>query len=153
MKFRFAVFTATLGIAGALPALAAGEVPAPLRQAVERANSAWDTQMRRGDAAGIASAYAADGVFVALDGRCFRGPREIEGQMRRRFETSGKAVQTSLHSRRLIADGEFGFEWGDASMTFRGAGGKSAESRGGYFTVWRRDREGNWKIFRNLVLP
>jgi ketosteroid isomerase-like protein len=133
--------------------LAAGTVRSPLSDAVERANSAWDGQMRRGDAAGIASAYGEDGVFVGLDGQCFRGPTEIEGRMRRRFETSGNAVATSLHSKKLMVQGDLGFEWGDASMTFRDPQGKTVESGGGYFTIWRRASDGAWKIFRNVVLP
>jgi uncharacterized protein (TIGR02246 family) len=126
---------------------------ARLEETIKTVNAAWKEQMRTGNAAGMASAYEDDGAFVGVDGSCTLGRAEIEKRMRARFEESGLAVDTYVHSRSLVIENELGFEWGDASMTFAGKNGSPFTNRGGFFTIWRRQPDGSWKIYRNVVLP
>lgn len=114
---------------------------------IDQANRDWSTGMVQGDAARVADAYAADAVFCDAKGTCTTGHDAIERLMADRLK-AGPARSAAAHSTRRVADGGFIYEWGSAQLV--NAVGKEVSGR--YFTVWV-ERNGRWKIFRNLVLP
>jgi len=48
-----------------------------------------------------------------------------------------------------VQQGSFVYEWGRAEASF--ANGNNVVDR--YLTVWHRQSDGSWKIFRNMVIP
>lgn len=134
---------------------AAGSDPvttiASAREAIEVANSSWLPQMKRGDAAGVAAAYADDGVLLTSNGTALRGRAAIAARYRTELTVLGKVVDGGLVQEGVTVSGGMIYEWGHGWLAFQKEG-KRQVSSGPYFTVWRRGPDGSWRILRNLVL-
>ncbi len=139
--------------AGVLAAFTAGgSGDTTLDKAMAKANSEWTVAMKTGDVAIIVSPYTDDAVFVGYDGSCAKGRAEIEQLYRSRFANGGLAVSAKLEPRSVDVDGDFAYETGSGEIeTVRD--GKTTVTRGRYLTVWKRQSDGDWKVFRNVVLP
>ncbi len=121
-----------------------------LAEAVAKANSEWLTAMKTGDAAVIAAPYAERGMFVFPDGSTIQGRDAVEKMYQTRFEQRGRAVSTSIDSKKLELDGDLAYEWGVATIGMM-KDGKPVTAGGRYLTVWQKQASGEWQIFRNLV--
>jgi|HubBroStandDraft_5_1064220.scaffolds.fasta_scaffold384644_2 uncharacterized protein (TIGR02246 family) len=124
-------------------------VPADAETGIGRINADWGPAMQNGDADTILAAYAPDAVFCSGDGRCYSGLENIAAMTRARLAAHGPAKHATAHTTQMVQDHGFIYEWGQAEIV--SAEGKT--SGGGYFTIWRKQRDGHWKIFRNIVLP
>ena len=123
-----------------------------LLAAVKKANSDFEIAMTKSDSATIAEPYTADAVFVSPDGTATRGRAAIEQLYRDRFAKSGPALETKIVSEELMLDGDFAYERGRGSITRR-VKEERVTDWARFLTVWQRQPDGAWKIFRNIVLP
>jgi len=123
-----------------------------LLAAVKKANSDFEIAMTKSDVATIVEPYAADAVFVSPDGTATRGRAAIEQLYRDRFAKSGPALETKIVSEELMLDGDFAYERGRGSITRRVRDERVTDGAR-FLTVWHRQPDGAWKIFRNVVLP
>jgi len=119
------------------------------RRGIEAGNQAWIDGMKQGAAAPIAATYAASAVDCAPNGECIRGRAAIEQHLRERIAKFGRARSASVTSMGSVQQGDFVYEWGRAEAAF--AGGQKVAGR--YLTVWQKQPDGSWMIFRNLALP
>ena len=124
-------------------------VPNQAATDIEKANRDWGTAMQRGDADTVVAAYAPDAVFCTRDGRCFSGFAAIADMTRAAMTKNGPMQSAEAHTTKRVEDHGYIYEWGQATMVI-GAGKTVA---GGYFTIWCKQPDGHWKIFRNIVLP
>lgn len=145
--------------AAAIPAVgmhSAGPDPVTLiasaRQAIEAANSGWLPAMKRGDAAAVAAAYAADGVLITSKGAAIRGRSAIAARYRAEIAQAGQVIDGGLVQEGVTVSGGLIYEWGHGWLVFRQKDGTRRKSSGPYFTVWQRGSDGAWAIIRNLVL-
>lgn len=138
---------ATLQAAGSDPVTTI----ASAKEAIEVANSRWLPQMERGDAAGVASAYADDGVLLLANGTALRGRAAITARYRTELTQLGRVVDGGLVQEGVTVSGGLIYEWGHGWLAFQKEG-KRKVSSGPYFTVWRRGPDRSWRIIRNLVL-
>lgn len=129
-------------------------VLASARPEIDAANAAWLPGLQRRDAAAITAAYADSGLFVAPDGTVTRGRAAVAAMYAARFPRLGEirggaVVQDGL----ALAGPSLVYEWGHAWLELapRAAGGAPVRSGGTYLTVWRRERDGHWRIARNLA--
>lgn len=116
---------------------------------IHEGNQAWVNGMKSGDAAKIAMTYAADALDCGATGECVKGRAAIERAMQQRVAKIGRADSASVMSLGSVQRGNFVYEWGSATAAF--ANGKKIE--GSYLTVWQKQKDGSWKIFRNMALP
>lgn len=116
---------------------------------IHEGNQAWVNGMKSGDAAKIAATYAADALDCGATGECLKGRAAIERAMQQRVAKIGRADSASVMSLGSVQRGNFVYEWGSATAGF--ANGKKIE--GSYLTVWQKQKDGSWKIFRNMALP
>lgn len=116
---------------------------------IHEGNQAWVNGMKSGDAAKIAATYAADSLDCGATGECLKGRAAIESATKARTAKMGRAASASVMSLGSVQRGNFVYEWGSATAAF--AGGKKIE--GSYLTVWQKQKDGSWKIFRNMALP
>ena len=123
-----------------------------LLAALKKANSDFEIAMTKSDTATIAEPYTADAVFVTPDGTATRGRAAIEQLYRDRFAKSGPALETKIVSEELMLDGDFAYERGRGSITRR-VREERVTDWARFLTVWQRQPDGAWKIFRNVVLP
>lgn len=147
-----ALFGAGPGSAPERPRVVPAGADPRLLSAIERANTEFEIAMTQSDKAAIAAPYTADAVFVTPDGAATKGRAAIEGLYRDRFARSGPALETSIESRELMLDDDVAYERGSGLIT-RLVNGRRVTDRSRFLTVWQRQSDGAWKIFRNIVLP
>jgi uncharacterized protein (TIGR02246 family) len=126
-----------------------GAIESGARKEIDAGNQAWVTGMKEGRAASIAATYTEDAIDCGPIGDCTQGRAAIEQHMKERFEKLGNARSAYVTSVGSVQQGNFVYEWGHAGATF--ANGKKVVDR--YLTAWQKQRDGSWKIFRNLVIP
>ena len=124
---------------------------ASARNAIDAANSGWLPAMERGDTGAVAAAYADDGVLVTSKGEAIRGRAAVAASYRAELAQMGRVVGGGLVQEGVTVSGGMIYEWGHGWLAFQ-RNGKRRVSSGPYFTVWRRDSDGSWRILRNLVL-
>jgi uncharacterized protein (TIGR02246 family) len=139
-------------IASAGPRVVPAGADPRLLAAVKKANSDFETAMTKSDSVTIVEPYAADAVFVSPDGTATKGRAAIEQLYRDRFAKSEPALEAKIVSEELMLDGDFAYERGRGSLTRR-AREERVTNWARFLTVWQRQPDGAWKIFRNVVLP
>lgn len=123
-----------------------------LLAAIKKANSEFEVAMTKADTTSIAAPYTPTAVFVSIDGTPTRGRAQIEQLYRDRFAKSGPALESRIESQQVVLGGDFAYELGHGAITRREKGEKVTDWAR-FLTVWQRQPDGDWKIFRNIVLP
>ncbi len=139
---RFSTVAMVLTVCGC-----AATLPANLRADVAAGNDDWIVGLKEGDAPRIARSYAPDAVFCGATGDCIKGAEAVTALYETALRRAGRAAQAAVRSDALRVDGDLAYESGRARV--RMAGGRTVEGR--YSTVWKRQPDGHWKIFRNLA--
>jgi ketosteroid isomerase-like protein len=146
-KFTFLLLALLL-----LPAVTLAQatpVSPSARAGIDAGNQAWIDGVKAGDVAHIIATYAEHSVDCGPTGACIEGRPQIEQHMQTEYAKLGRATSASVRSWGSTQSGDFVYEWGKAQATF--AGGKNIVDK--YLTVWQRQPDGSWRIFRNLVIP
>lgn len=125
------------------------EAAVSARTGIDAGNQAWIDGIKSGDVARIVATYADDAVDCGSKGDCFAGKPAIEQHMRKQLANLGRAHSAAVTSWGSTQHGDFAYEWGQAEAEF--SDGKTLLEK--YLTVWQRQPDGSWKIFRNLVIP
>ena len=126
-----------------------GKAPGSARAGIDAGNQAWIDGVRTGDITLITATYAEDGVDCGPTGECIKGRLQIERHLRTQLASLGRARSATVKTWGSSEQGNFVYEWGQAEATFDG--GKRLLDK--YLTVWQRQADGSWKIFRNMVIP
>jgi ketosteroid isomerase-like protein len=126
-----------------------GAIEPGARKEIDAGNQAWVDGIKAGEAAPVAATYTENAVDCGPVGDCIQGRAAIEQHMKDQFAKLGRAQSAYVTSIGSVQQGNFVYEWGQAQANF--ANGKKVVER--YLTAWQRQRDGSWKIFRNLVIP
>jgi ketosteroid isomerase-like protein len=116
---------------------------------IDSGNQAWIDGVKTGDVARIIATYAENAVDCGPGGECTTGRVQIERRITAQLAELGRAHTASVESWGSTDQGNFAYEWGQAEATFDS--GKNLVEK--YLTVWQRQPDGSWKIFRNMVIP
>jgi len=119
------------------------------RKGINAGNQAWVDGMKSGQVAPIIATYADNALDCSPTGECASGRAAIAQNIQKLLARRGHARQAQVDSIGSVQQGDFVYEWGRAEASF--ANGKNLVDR--YLTVWHRDADGSWKIFRNMVIP
>lgn len=147
-----ALAAAAAVIASEGPKIAPSGTDPKLLAAIRKANSDFEIAMTKADTSSIAEPYTNDAVFVSADGTVTKGRAQIEQLYRDRFAKSGAALETRIESEEVMIDADVAYERGRGMIALRGKDGR-VSNWARFLTVWRRQPDGDWKIFRNVVLP
>jgi ketosteroid isomerase-like protein len=126
---------------------------ATARAEIDSANAAWLPGLRHRDAQSIVAAYADSGLFIAGNGTVTRGRTAIASLYSAQFPRmreilAGGVVQDGLTAVSPTLIYEWGHAWVELAPAI--AGGPPVRSGGSYLTVWQREKDGHWRIARNL---
>ncbi len=130
-------------------ACAAADLPANLRQDIDAGNQAWVDGLKAGDATRVVSGFAQNSVNCNAAGDCVKGLMAVTAQYNEVIAKFGRATSGSVRSETLHVDHELAYESGYAEAHFL----NGAVLKGRFSTVWKRQDDGHWKIFRNVSLP
>lgn len=119
------------------------------RRQIDAGNQQWVDAMKQGNVAILVPGNTEDAVDCSPAGNCIRGRSALGKHMEDEMAKSGKADSASVNSVGAVQQGRYVYEWGEARAHF--PNGKSILDR--YLTVWQKQPDGSWKLFRNLVIP
>jgi ketosteroid isomerase-like protein len=140
---------AAIGVLSASLIAQSGTLSVSARAGIDAGNQAWIDGVKTGDVSLISATFAEDAIDCGLTGECIRGRSDIERHMRAHIASMGRARSAAVESVGSSQQGKFVYEWGQAEATFDD--GKMLVEK--YLTVWQRQPDGSWKIFRNMVIP
>ncbi len=146
---RFALAAFVLLLTPVILSAQSATIDPAAKRDIAAGNQAWIDGMKTGNARQIAATYAEDAVDCGPTGECIQGRAAIERQLASRSQKLGRAVSASVTSKGSVQQGDFVYEWGQAEASFAHA----APVSGRYLTVWRKQADGHWQIFRNMPIP
>ena len=125
------------------------DLPANLKKDIDAGNQAWVEGLKAGDVDRIVSSSSEDSVNCNAAGDCVKGLMAVAGQYKEVIARFGRATSGFVRSEMLHVDHNLAYESGYAEARFL----NGAVRKGRFSTVWKREGDGHWKIFRNISLP
>ncbi len=123
-----------------------------VRQAIERGYEQYIKAFGEADAAGVATVYAEHGARLYAKGRVVRGRDAIQVDVARFLERVGPVTVTIEIEEFWVMD-DTAYETGKWTYTYTPAGQDERTSRGRYLTTWKRQPDGDWKMWADMALP
>lgn len=136
--------------------LAACAPPAPpppdvaaITKAIEAANANSAAGMLKGDAAGFAVNYVAESKVLMPGAPIMNGKDEVIKAVTAMLAdmTTTKFEPKTVG---VTVVGDYAIEDGTYTWTMKPKKGKEATEVGKYLTVWHKQADGSWKIFRDM---
>ena len=123
--------------------------PAAVRRAIDSANVALAAALTKEDAAAQVAHYTPDGIVMLSNMPAWKGKDEIQKHAAEMFaEFDVKDVKFTTQD--VEVSGDLAVETGTYDMTLTPKGGKPMPDTGKYITVWKRQADGSWKVFRDI---
>lgn len=152
MKFLFVALLCIFSGASALLAQDAAKDSALFNEAktaIAAGNKQWIASFEGSKPEGIVALFASDGCMFSGNGKVTRGIPGIServGKMMNYFGTHVKVTVKTLHI--WLVD-VTAYETGEYSYTSL-QDGKETVDGGHYTTIWQKQKDGSWKIIRDM---
>ena len=129
----------------------ASKTLADVRRAIDKGNEQWSEGWAKGDAAMVAAIFADDGVQLTGSGKIFKGPQQI---MERQAAMQGAdpGVKVTVTTVNVWLDGDTAYETGKYKYEYKEKG-KPGTDEGRYVTIWKRQKDGSWKLSVDMGVP
>ena len=157
MRARGRVGAAFVVLALALAAPCAwGATPADsaeVRAAIDEGNAGFVRAWQTGDADLFASLFATDGALLRPGGGLTVGRDRIRSRMRDVF-ASVRMTEGTITTADVFLIGDTAYETGFWNFTIGPIGSTTSEPDSGHYVeIWKRDRTGEWKMWRDIGVP
>jgi uncharacterized protein (TIGR02246 family) len=122
---------------------------AAVRQAIDQANAKASDAFQRGDTAVLFSFYDKDAVVLMAGQPAWRGKSEVTSNAAKMFG-GAKFSDVKFNTSTVDVGGDYAIETGTYEMTVTEPGKKPAPDKGKYLTIWKKQADGSWKIYRDM---
>jgi len=123
---------------------------AAVRKYIADADARWQAAENRGDANAVSKFYADSAITMYQDQPTNIGREAVTKSLTEEF-TRSKPSDVTFHTDNLMVSGDLAIETGtEKSMVTPPGGGKRIAHAGRYMTVWHRERDGTWKVVRDM---
>lgn len=104
------------------------------------------------DAAALAALYADDAIMMDSNQAAVEGKQAIQAVYEARVkENAGKMTLTAAFSPlETQVAGDWAYDRGNFTLTVTPKSGKPMETFGKYLTIYKRQPDGSWKIYRDI---
>jgi len=151
MRAAFVVITLAL-----LAPCAWGATPADsaaVRAAIDAGNAGFIQAWQTGDADLFASLFATDGALLRPGGGLTVGRDKIRTRMRDVF-ANVRMTEGTITTQDVFLIGDTAYETGFWNFTIGPIGSTTSEPDSGHYVeIWKRDRTGPWKMWRDIGVP
>lgn len=130
----------------------AADALAEARSAIDKGNALWIEGWAKGDPAMIASLFADDGVQLTGGGKLIKGRQQIQERQRAAMRGADPGVKVSVNTTGLWLDGDTAYESGKYKYEYTEKG-KPGVDEGSYVTIWKRQKDGSWKLAMDMGVP
>jgi uncharacterized protein (TIGR02246 family) len=125
---------------------------ADVRRAIDKGNEQWIEGWKKGDAAMVAAIFADDGVQLAGSGKIFKGPQQILERQKASMQGVDPGVKVTVTTVNVWLDGDTAYETGKYKYEYIEKG-KPSKDEGRYVTIWKRQKDGSWKLSMDMGVP
>ena len=148
------VLAVSLGFAQAKKETAApgAEELASVRRAIDKGNAQWSEGWAKGDAAMVAAIFDAEGVQLAGSGKVIKGPEAIRERQKAAMQGADPGVKVTVTTVNVWLDGDVAYETGKYKYEYTDKG-KPGKDEGRYVTIWKRQKDGSWKLSMDMGVP
>jgi uncharacterized protein (TIGR02246 family) len=157
MKTRILI---VMALAIALCGLAAAQTNKPddarlaeARKAIDTGNAEWIVGQKAGNADRMAALFDSDGSQFGAKGRVIRGRKAIHDRFADGFKTNGPALDFTITTLEVWLVDDLAYESGNYTLKLQPKGKDVASYAGKYVTIWKRQRDGGWKIWVDFGVP
>src|SRR5256885_5807209 len=123
-----------------------------VRRAIDKGNAHWSEGWAKGEAALVAALFADDGVQLTGNGKIFKGPQQIAEHQKAAMHSVDPGVKVTVTTSTVWLDGDTAYETGKYKYEYKEKG-KPAVDEGRYVTVWKRQKDGSWKLAMDMGVP
>jgi len=99
---------------------------------------------------GWVECFAEDGKMFPAGGEVVEGKKAVRELMAARFAQPGFSLRWTPLGAELARSGDFGYTYGMSESRFTGKDGKPIVATGKYITVWRKEKDGAWKVIADI---
>ena len=114
------------------------------RQAIEKANKEFLDALARGDGAGCAAVYAENARVLPPNSPMRIGRKSIQEFWQSAIDSGVKGASLTILD--VEEHGNTAIEIGAYTLDIRPQGGPAAKDQGKYVVIWKRQRDGSWKL-------
>lgn len=122
------------------------------KNAIDRGNRQWIEGWEKGDAVMVAAIFTEDGMWLGSNGKIHKGRQQILERLKAGIKYVGPGVKITVTTTGLWVDGETAYETGKYVYKFQ-MDGKPATDEGRYATIWKRQKDGSWKLYLDTAVP
>ena len=122
---------------------------AAVKQTIDQTNAKMADALQRADTAVMKTIYDSDAMVMLSEQPAWRGGSEIAAGGAAFFQQvslSGVKFTTGT----VDVAGDYAIETGTYEMTATPKGGKATPDKGKYITVWKKQPDGSWKVYRDI---
>jgi len=119
-----------------------------VKAAIDAANRTFLEAYAKGDAATVASVYAADAVVMPPGAPPAKGRAAIQKFWQGAMDSG--VTNVSLHTAQVGSSGTLAYEQGEFALDVHGKDGKTKHVVGKYIVVWKRNPQGQWQLYRDI---
>jgi len=130
----------------------ASEALVDVKRAIDKGNAQWSEGWAKGEAAMVAAIFADDGVQLTGNGKIFKGPQQISEHQKAAMQSVDPGVKVTVTTGTVWLDGDTAYETGKYKYEYKEKG-KPAVDEGHYVTVWKRQKDGSWKLAMDMGVP
>jgi uncharacterized protein (TIGR02246 family) len=130
----------------------ASEALADVKRAIDKGNAQWSEGWAKGEPAMVAAIFADDGVQLTGNGKIFKGPQQISEHQKAAMQSVDPGVKVTVTTGTVWLDGDTAYETGKYKYEYQEKG-KSATDEGRYVTIWKRQKDGSWKLAMDVGVP
>ena len=123
---------------------------AAVRQTIEQTNAKMVDALQRGDTTAMLANYDNDAIVMISGNPAWRGRSEIAAQGAGMF-SAVKFSDVKFTPSTVDVAGDFAIETGAYEMTTTETGKKPVPDKGKYVTVWKKQADGSWKVYRDIT--
>ncbi len=139
-----------LGIVMCLGLTAGCQRPAGLpeadRAAIRQGDQDFARLMNAKDMKGVAAIYAEDAIVLSPNEAAVQGRAAIQAWIESFPPTTNFQVQIQ----EVEGEGDLAYVRGTATFTITPSGAAPVEERAKYIEIWRKQKDGSWKIMRDI---
>lgn len=95
---------------------------------------------------GFMSFFAEDGSILLPNIGPVTGRAAIRKTKEAGFARSGFSLRWKPEYADIAASGDMGYTYGPYTLSFIGEDGKKVTRTGRYFTIWKKQKDGSWKV-------
>ena len=120
--------------------------------AIKALGDQFTAAFNSGDAAAMAAAYADDAIMMDPNQAAVEGKQAIQAAYEARSkDNAGKITRTMVFTplETQVAD-DWAYDRGNLTITVTPKSGKPMEESVKYLTIYKRQPDGSWKIYRDI---